>query len=108
MVYLAFFGFGTFMTDPHISHWCLIVSGPFGLGASPRTRPVSVDQPTESLYESVFFIFELFNDSRIFLFFFRRLPGGALDAMNCAERHSIQSLRSKPSICYWNKAVVFQ
>ena len=94
IVYLAFFGFGTFIIVPHITHWCLIVSGALGLVSSFNVRPTSVDQPTWSVYESVFFIFELFKDRRILRFFFLRLPGGAfLVAMGDGECHCIQSLR---------------
>ena len=96
-MYFAFFGFGTFIIVPHISHWCFIVSGPFGLAAASRVRPTSVDHPTESEYESVFFIFLLLSESFSFLFF-RPLPGGALLAMITAMRHYIQSLRLFSSI----------
>ena len=64
--------------DPHISHWILIVSGPLGLGASPRVRPTSVDHPSESEYLSeVVFNFDCLRERRILrlrLPFF--LPGG--------------------------------
>ena len=67
---------------PHISHWILIVSGPFGFGASPSVRPTSVDQPRESVYlSSDVFTFDWRRESRIFRlrlpFFFR----GGLAAM---------------------------
>ena len=89
------------MIVPHISHWCLIVSGPFGLTSSFRVRPTSVDQPTWSEYESVFFSLELFRERRSFLFFLRRFPGGALVAMNHGMRRRIQSLRLISSIDYY-------
>ena len=74
IVYLSFFGFGTFIIDQHISHWCLIISGPFWTGAASTVRPTSFDQTTESEYESVFFNLELFRESLNF-FLLRRLPG---------------------------------
>ena len=44
-----------------------MVSGPVGLGASPKVRPTSVDQPRESEYLSeAVFIFDCFKDNRIF------------------------------------------
>ena len=82
IVYRDFFGLGTFIILPHILHWCLIVSGCLGFSGSVSVLPTSVDQPRESEYESFFLIFELLNESRIFLFFLRRLPGGVLDAMS--------------------------
>jgi len=82
-VYLDRFGFGILSIDPHISHWTLSVSGPFGAGASPRVRPTSWDQPSESLYLSdVVVIVDCFKERRILRFFFRFFPPvGALAAM---------------------------
>ena len=71
-----------------------MVSGAFGFAFSPIVLPTSVDQPNWSVYESVFFIFEDFNDRRILRFFFLRLPGGAfLVAMGDGRRQCIQPLR---------------
>ena len=74
-MYLDFFGFGTFIIAPQSVHWCLIVSGSLAFFGSVNFVPTAVDQPTWSVYESAFLIFELFKESLIFLFF-RRLPGG--------------------------------
>ena len=77
-MYRERFGFGILSMEPHISHCTRMISGPVGLGASPKVRPTSVDHPRESEYLSEAELnFDCLRESRnlrLRLPFF--LPGG--------------------------------